>query len=136
MTSYSISEAAQLLNLTPYALRYYDKEGLLPFLERSPSGTRFFKEADIASLKIIECLKATGMPIKEIKTFIDWCSDGDSTLRQRRDMFEERKAVVEAHMAELVETMKVIRHKCDYYEAALAAGTESVHREKAISPAP
>ncbi|WP_172257202.1 MerR family transcriptional regulator [Saccharibacillus deserti] len=129
MKTYSIGQAAKVLNLTPYALRYYDKEGLMPFLERNASGTRFFKESDIASLKIVDCLKSTGMPIKEIKTFIDWCSEGDSTLQQRHNMFQERKAVVEAHMAALVETMKVIEHKCAYYEEALEAGTEAVHKD-------
>lgn len=74
MKTYSISEVAKELNLTAYALRYYDKEGLMPFVERTSSGTRLFKESDIDALKIIECLKSTGMPIKEIKNFIDWCS--------------------------------------------------------------
>ncbi|MFJ7746785.1 MerR family transcriptional regulator [Peribacillus sp. NPDC097295] len=130
MKTYSISEAATELNLTVYTLRYYDKEGLLPFLERTPSGIRIFKESDIDALRIIECLKATGMPIKEIKQFIDWCSEGDSTLQQRSNMFLERKAIVEAQMEELKKTMEVIDHKCLYYKTALDAGTEDIHREK------
>ncbi|WP_129727382.1 MULTISPECIES: MerR family transcriptional regulator [Bacillaceae] len=129
MKTYSISEVAKELNLTPYTLRYYDKEGLMPFVERTSSGTRLFKESDIGALKVIECLKATGMPIKEIKKFIDWCSDGDSTLQQRYDMFMERKATVEAQMEELKKTMEVIEHKCLYYQTALAAGTEDIHKE-------
>ncbi|ALC81184.1 MULTISPECIES: MerR family transcriptional regulator [Bacillus] len=131
MKTYSISEVAKELNLTPYALRYYDKEGLMPFVERRPNGTRLFKESDINALKIIECLKATGMPIKEIKAFIDWCSDGDSTLQQRYDMFMERKAIVEAQMEELKKTMEVIEHKCWYYKTALD-GTEDIHKNTKI----
>ncbi|WP_223587622.1 MerR family transcriptional regulator [Neobacillus bataviensis] len=132
MKTYSISEVAKELNLTPYTLRYYDKEGLLPLVERTPSGTRLFKESDVAALKIIECLKSTGMPIKEIKNFIDWCSDGDSTLQQRYDMFMERKATVEAQMEELKKTMEVIEHKCVYYKTALDAGTEDIHKKSKI----
>lgn len=132
MKTYSISEAAKELNLTVYTLRYYDKEGLMPFVERTPSGTRVFKESDIGALKIIECLKATGMPIKEIKSFIDWCSEGDSTLQQRYDMFMERKANVEAQMEELRKTMEVIEHKCSYYKTALDAGTEDIHKNDKI----
>lgn len=128
METYSISEAAKKLNLTSYTLRYYDKEGLMPFVERTPSGTRLFKQSDIEALKIIECLKSTGMPIKEIKSFIDWCADGDSTLQQRYDMFLERKATVEAQMEELKKTMEVIEHKCLYYKTALEAGTEGIHK--------
>lgn len=130
MKTYSISEVANALNLTVYTLRYYDKEGLMPFVERTHSGIRVFKETDIDALKIIGCLKATGMPIKEIKQFIDWCSDGDSTLQQRSNMFLERKAIVEAQMEELKKTMEVIEHKCLYYRTALDAGTEDIHIKK------
>lgn len=130
MKTYSISEVAKALNLTVYTLRYYDKEGLMPFVERTHSGIRVFKETDIDALKIIGCLKATGMPIKEIKQFIDWCSDGDSTLQQRSNMFLERKAIVEAQMEELKKTMEVIEHKCLYYRTALDAGTEDIHIKK------
>ncbi|WP_037291493.1 MerR family transcriptional regulator [Saccharibacillus sacchari] len=138
MKTYSIGEAAKALNLTPYTLRYYDKEGLLPRIERTSGGIRSFKESDLEALKIIECLKKTGMPIKEIKTFIDWCSDGDNSLQQRYDMFQERKAVVQAQMQELLNTMSVIEHKCEYYQTALDAGTEAVHKHthaKQTSPA-
>jgi DNA-binding transcriptional MerR regulator len=132
MKTYSISEVAKELDLTVYTLRYYDKEGLMPFVERTPSGNRLFKDTDISALKVIECLKATGMPIKEIKSFIDWCSDGDSTLQQRYDMFVERKAIVQAQMDELKKTMEVIDHKCLYYKTALEAGTEEIHRDNKI----
>ncbi|MFD5850013.1 MerR family transcriptional regulator [Cytobacillus pseudoceanisediminis] len=132
MKTYTISEVAKELNLTVYTLRYYDKEGLMPFVERTPSGNRLFKESDLSALKVIECLKATGMPIKEIKNFIDWCSEGDATLQQRYDMFLERRANVEAQMEELRKTMEVIEHKCLYYKTALEAGTEDIHNEDKI----
>ncbi|MGN8645071.1 MerR family transcriptional regulator [Gracilibacillus sp. HCP3S3_G5_1] len=128
MKTYSIGKVAKELDLSVHTLRYYDKEGLMPFVERTSSGTRIFKESDIEALKIIECLKSTGMPIKEIKAFIDWCSEGDATLQQRYDMFMERKASVEAQMEELKKTMKLIEHKCLYYKTALDAGTEDIHK--------
>jgi DNA-binding transcriptional MerR regulator len=137
LNTYSIGEVAKELSLTVYTLRYYDKEGLMPFVDRTPSGTRVFKDSDIEALKIIECLKSTGMPIKEIKAFIDWCSEGDSTLKQRYEMFIERKASVEAQMEELKKTMELIDHKCWYYKTAIDAGTEDVHKEdKIVVPNP
>ena len=126
--AYSIGEVAKKLNLTIYTLRYYDKEGLMPFVERTPNGTRMFKESDLNALQIIECLKASGMPIKDIKNFFDWCSQGDSSLQQRYDMFIERKAVVESQIEELKKTMEVIEYKCWYYKTALEAGTENIHK--------
>ncbi|MEK4825742.1 MerR family transcriptional regulator [Niallia sp. FSL W8-0951] len=133
MKTYSISEAAKKLNLTIYALRYYDKEGLMPLVTRDANGNRLFKESDIEALKVIQCLKATGMPIKEIKDFIAWCSEGDSTLQQRYEMFLERKAAVEAQIEELKQTMEVVNHKCNYYRKAIEAGTEDIHKKNKIS---
>lgn len=132
MKTYSINEAAKFFNMTPHTLRYYDKEGLMPYIERTPGGKRIFKSSDLEALKIIGCLKSSGMPIKEIKHFIEWCSEGDSTLQQRYDMFLERKASVEAQMEELKKTMEVIEHKCRYYQTALDAGTEEVHKSSSI----
>ncbi|MEN0641855.1 MerR family transcriptional regulator [Alkalicoccobacillus gibsonii] len=126
--TYSIGEVAETLDLTVHTLRYYDKEGLMPFVERSPSGQRLFKDSDIEALKIIQCLKLTGMPLKEIKGFIQWCQEGDSSLTQRYEMFLERKAKVEAQMEELKKTMEIIDHKCHYYMTAVEAGTEEIHK--------
>ncbi|KMY46411.1 MerR family transcriptional regulator [Bacillus sp. FJAT-27916] len=133
MKTYSIGEVAKELNLTVYTLRYYDKEGLMPSVKRSENGTRLFKSSDIEALRIIECLKNTVMPIKEIRTFIEWCSEGDTTLQQRYEMFIERKAAVEAQMLELQKTMEVIEHKCFYYKTALKAGTEDIHKKEKIT---
>lgn len=130
--TYSISEVAKKMNVTIYTLRYYDKEGLMPYVERTPNGTRLFKDSDLETLRIVECLKSTGMPIKDIKNFIDWCSQGDSTLQQRYDLFMERKTAVEAQMDELKKAMKLIEHKCWYYKTSLDAGTEDIHKNKKI----
>ena len=73
MKRYTIGEVAKMYGIAPSALRYYDKEGLLPFIERTEGGARLFKEEDLEWLTTIECLKDTGMPIKMIKQFIDWC---------------------------------------------------------------
>ena len=120
------------MNLTPSTLRYYGKEGLLPFVARTESGIRTFTNTDLQWLHIIECLKNTGMPIKDIKVFIDWCMLGDATLQERYDMFIERKEIVENQMADLQKTLDTINYKCWYYQTALEAGTEKVH--EAIKP--
>ena len=127
--TYSIGEVAKMLHLSVYTLRYYDKEGLLPFVARSESGIRIFTDTDLETLKIVGCLKATGMPIKDIKNFIEWCTQGDDTIPQRYQMFLERKAAVESQIAELQKAMEVIDYKCWYYKTALEAGTVSIHQK-------
>ena len=64
--TYTVGEIAKKLNVAPSTLRYYDKEGLLPFVERSVGGIRVFHDEDMDWLELIECMKHTGMPIKEI----------------------------------------------------------------------
>ena len=124
---YTIKQAAELTNLTPVTLRYYDKQGLLPFMERRESGYRMFSDGDIAMLRVIECLKKSGMSIKDIRQFSEWVLMGDDSLQERYKMFLERKKAVEAQMADLQKTLDFINHKCWYYETAIEAGTEKIH---------
>jgi len=125
---YSIGEAAEKLNLPKSTIRYYDKEGLLPFIERRESGIRMFAESDISMLQVIECLKNTGMSIKDIKKFSEWCLKGDLTLKERYELFLERKQSVKEQIEELQKSQNLIEHKCWYYKTALEAGTESIHK--------
>ncbi len=124
---FTIGETAEKVNLTAHTIRYYDKEGLLPFVERTESGIRYFTDQDIEGLELINCLKSTGMPIKEIKIFMDWCVAGDTTLKERYEMFLERKSAIEAQMIELQKALDRINYKCWYYKTALDAGTIKVH---------
>lgn len=126
---YSIGEVAEKLKLPTSTIRYYDKEGLLPFIKRNESGIRMFAESDISMLEIIECLKSTGMSIKDIKQFSDWCTKGDLTLQERYDMFLERRKNVEEQIAILQKSLEKIDHKCWYYKTALDAGTENIHKK-------
>jgi len=124
---YTVGEMAKRLNMTASTLRYYDKEGLLPFVERSGGGIRMFKEEDMEWLTLIECLKQTGMPIKNIKVFIDWCMEGDSTIGQRLELIDRQRDAVKQQIAGLQKTLRVLEFKHWYYETAQKAGTCAVH---------
>lgn len=126
--SYGIKDVAEKLNLSVSTIRYYDKEGLLPFIERKESGYRVFNEGDVQLLKIIECMKKTGMQIKDIKRFIDYVKEGDSSLQKRYELFEERRKAVTEQIAELQKSLDLIEYKCWYYKTAVEAGTEKVHQ--------
>lgn len=121
---YSIKEVSDLLGLPASTIRYYDKQGLLPFVERSNSGYRRFSENDIALLKLIECLKKTNMPIKDIRQFTAWLQQGDASIEQRQQMFLERRRAVEEQIEQLQETLKVIDDKCWYYYGILNTCSE------------
>ncbi len=129
--SYTIKEAAKIIGVAPSTLRYYDSMGLLPFVGRKESGYRLFSDNDIKMLKVIECLKKTGMSINEIKQFSKWVEEGDDTLQERYQMFLERKKAVEEEIRELKNTLGFINHKVWYYQTAIEAGTESIHFDNA-----
>ena len=97
---YTIGEISKMFHVPVSTLRYYDKEGLFPNLERS-SGIRQFSDKEIETMKLIECLKRSGMEIKDIKQFIEWCSIGSETYQQRYEMFLKRKERVERELQQM-----------------------------------
>ena len=125
--NYTIGKMAEKTGVAPSTLRYYDKEGLLPFVERNSSGIRIFKDSDMDWLAIIECLKKTDMPIKEIKKFIDWCMEGDSTIDKRLALIDRQRELVLDRMAQMNKTLKMLNYKHWYYETAKKAGTCKIH---------
>ena len=85
--TYTIKEVAEKMGVSVPTLRYYDKQGLLPMVERKNGGIRSFTDKDLKGVKTIEYLKRSGMPINDIKKFIDWCNEGDSYLEKRYQLF-------------------------------------------------
>lgn len=133
---YTVGEMAKKLNVTASTLRYYDKEGLLPFIERSSGGMRMFKDNDLSWLQIIDCLKKTGMPIKDIKHFMDCCMEGDSKIDERLSIIKSQRDAVIKKMEELQEMLDMLNFKCWYYETAKEAGTCAVHDNIQIENVP
>ncbi len=120
---YTIGRVAEMFNLSISTLRYYDKEGLFPGIERK-SGIRQFSDQEIEALRIIECLKASGLEIRNIKQFMAWCVEGPATYAQRRELFETRRKAVEAEMEALQKTLDMLKFKCWYYDTAIRDGGE------------
>ena len=120
---YTNGQVAKMFGLPPSTLRYYDKEGLFPNMERS-NGIRRFGERELETLRVIECLKKSGMEIKDIRQFMAWCAQGSSTYPQRRAMFVKQKESVEAEIARMNRVLDMLKFKCWYYEQAISDGNE------------
>lgn len=119
---YTIGEAAKQIGVPASTLRYYDKEGLL-FMDRSAGGIRMFSDNDLQSLRVIECLKRSGLSIKEIRQYMAWCREGDGTIEKRRQMFYDRREAVRHEMAALQDTLDTLEYKCWFYDTAVASGS-------------
>lgn len=133
---YTVGEMAKSLGVPSSTLRYYDKEGLLPFVERSSSGIRVFHEKDYECLQIISCLKKTGMSIKDIRKYIILAMEGDKTIDERLELFKNQRKALEAQIAELQRAMNVLNFKCWYYETAKEAGTVDVPQSMSTNEIP
>ena len=120
---YTIGQVAEMFGLPISTLRYYDKQGLFPNMERV-SGIRKFSEAEIEAIRVIECLKKAGMEIKDIRQFMDWCTEGPATYPQRKAMFEAQRVHIEAELEQMNRTLDMLKFKCWYYEQAIRDGNE------------
>ncbi len=129
---YTIKQVSEKMNIPISTIRYYDKKGLLPFLEKAESGYRLFKDSDLQMLQVIDCFKSTGMSIAEMQQFVEMVKRGDASLQERYDLFLEREKIVQKELDELEKQMKVIQHKLWYYKTAIEAGTEAIHKQNNI----
>ena len=134
--TYSIGEIADLLGVAPSTIRFYDKKGMLPFLARSNGGIRRFTDTDYEWLKIIECLKSTGMPLSDIKNYIYMALEGDSTLKARHELIKKQREAISKQLAEFEEMRDILDYKNWYYETSVAAGTNSIHADDTAEKIP
>lgn len=133
---YTVGEAARRLGVTASTLRYYDKKGLLPFVERSSGGIRMFRESDFEWLQVIGCMKKAGMSIRDIRQYIEMALQGDDTIDLRLSMLRRQQEVLKKRMEELRHTMETVDYKCWYYETAKKAGSVEVPKNLELSEVP
>lgn len=114
--TYSIKEVADKTDLSIYTLRFYDKQGLLPFVARNEAGYRVFTDGDLALLETICCLKNTGMKIKDIQTYINYVMQGPSTVEQRKELLQQHRQEVVTKQAEITRNLAGIDYKIQMYD--------------------
>ncbi|MDU6523478.1 MerR family transcriptional regulator [Enterococcus devriesei] len=126
MKKFLIGEISERYGISQDTLRYYDKAGLLPFVKKNSAGRREFTEDDLGYIEVIDCLKRSGIAVKEIAKFMDWCVAGDPTLPQRYAFMTEQEAALEQKIHELQAQLDFLRWKKWYYQTANEAGTETI----------
>lgn len=119
----TIGEVAKQFNLPISTLRYYDQEGLFPDMARA-HGVRQFADNEKEALRVIDCLKRSGLEIKEIKHFMDLCHLGSDTYSDRLALLQQQQARVTAEIAQMERARDMLTFKCWYYEQALHDGNE------------
>lgn len=104
-------------------IRYYDKNGLFPDMSRSQGDIRVFTEDDLEWARFVERLKVSGMPIREIKEYIDLYRRGDATIAERLRIVRERREKILRQMEDLRLSLDFMTYKCWFYEVAAESGT-------------
>lgn len=120
---YSIGQVSKLFNLPISTLRYYEKEGLLPNVKRK-SGIRLFDDQNLEAIRVIECLKKSGLEICDIRAFMEMVAKGSKTYTERKALFEKRRECVTEEIQKLQRTLAMIEFKCWYYDTAIKDGNE------------
>ncbi|AXE82754.1 MerR family transcriptional regulator [Streptomyces atratus] len=118
---YTISEVATVTGLTAHTLRWYERIGLMPHVDRSHTGQRRFTNRDLDWLAFVGKLRLTGMPVADMVRYAELLREGEHTFEERQELLEATRRDVRTRIAELQDTLAVLDHKIDFYASARRA---------------
>lgn len=118
---YTISEVAALTGLTAHTLRWYERIGLMPHVDRSHTGQRRFSNRDLDWLAFVGKLRLTGMPVAHMVQYAELLREGEHTFEERQGLLEATRRDVRTRIAELQDTLAVLDYKIDFYAGARTA---------------
>ena len=121
---YTVKDVADMMELSSYTIRYYENSGLVPGVDRTGGNIRMFSEYSLSWLRLVHCLRATGLPIDGVRHYIQLCEKGESTIPERAAIIFAQERSLKQQIKALNQQMKVLKYKKAYYEK-LVAGQET-----------
>ncbi len=122
--NYTISELAEKTGLSIHTLRYYEKEGVLRRVERTPGGRRMYSEASVGTVVGALCLKQAGLTLPQIKEFYDWTVQGSETLPKRLEMLRAARENLRQQQEQIEENLRFVEWVIGYCKGAIASEKE------------
>ncbi len=123
-----ITEVARQYGLTADTLRYYERVGLMPSVNRNPSGVRDYTEDDCRWIEFIKCMRSAGLPIEVLIEYVTLSQHGEATIEARRDLLiEQRKQLIE-RMEDMQKTLERLNYKIQMYEQAVIPAERALKR--------
>jgi MerR family transcriptional regulator, aldehyde-responsive regulator len=119
-TTYTIKEFSQKVNISPFTLRYYEKEGIMPPSKRLSNSHRVYTDSDMTWITLVSCLRSTGMSISDIKHYVDLVIRGDETVQERKQIILEQKKKIEEQLEELQKHLELINKKINLYDEIIS----------------
>lgn len=116
----TIQAVAEITGLSAHTLRYYERVGLLPTVERAASGHRRYSEADLSWIEFVKRLRSTGMPIADVQRYVELVHQGDATVAERLAIMEAHRRKLKTRIEELSGFLAKIEHKVKRYREKIA----------------
>jgi len=123
-TTVGIREVAEQSGLSVDALRWYEREGLLPRAPRGPDGRRRYPERLVAFVRLVVALRRTGMPVAEVRDFVTMADEGAASHGRRMALLEGQRENILRQQAQLAADLAAVDHKIDHYRELIAAGLD------------
>ncbi len=121
-----IAEVSQQYDISTDTLRYYERVGLIPPVNRNGSGIRDYNELDLRRVDFIKCMRSAGLPIEVLIDYVALVQRGDETIDARKVILKEQRELLLTRMQEMQKTLDILDHKIEVYENAVLT------KEKAI----
>lgn len=122
----TIAEVSQKCGVSPDTLRYYEKEGLIPYISRTEGGVRNYTQEDCARIGFVKCMRSAGLSIEILKKYFELFARGKRTLKARRDLLALEREKLKVHLAELQDTLNRLDYKISVYDKALKSKTKEL----------
>lgn len=123
---YTMKDVCKQVDMPYETLKFYCNEGLVPNVKRDKNNYRIFDNNNIAWIKSLLCLKKCGMSIQEMKEYLALCLEGPSTIKERKDILEKKRASLSDRIAELQKSIDYIDWKQGFYDDVLSGKTEYI----------
>ena len=114
-----IAEVSEQYGLSSDTLRYYERVGLIPPVNRKESGIRDYNELDLRRVDFIKCMRSAGLPIEVLIEYVALVQKGDRTIEARKEILKEQRELLAARMQEIQKTLDILDHKIEVYEKAV-----------------
>src|SRR5512142_1832907 len=114
-----IAEVSEQYNISTDTLRYYERVGLIPPVNRNESGIRDYNELDLRRVDFIKCMRSAGLPIEVLIDYVALVQKGDKTIEARKEILKEQRQLLTARMQEMQKTLDILDHKIEVYEKAV-----------------
>ena len=125
-----ISKVSEKCDISPDTLRYYERIGLIPPVNRNGSGIRDYSELDMKRVEFVKCMRSAGLPIEVLIEYFKLIQQGDKTIEARKEILIEQRDLLAARIVEMQKTLDLLNHKIEVYEnAVLQAEKEIIPRE-------